>query len=1045
LFLAETGAVLRLRAAESASGEGESKRSSTLRLTLEGANRKPVVSGFEELPGRSNYLIGADARAWRTDVPAFDRVRYESVYKGIDAVYYGRQGRLEYDFVVAPGADPARIRLRFDGARATRVDEDGDLVIEAEGGDVRQQRPVAYQEVEGVRREVAARYVVDARGRVRFELGEYDRGRTLVIDPVLVYSSYLGGADIDQGTSIAVDSSGSAYVVGSTVSTDFPGPGSLQAAKSDFNDAFVVKLSTDGKSLVYATYLGGNGDDFGNAVAVDAAGNAYVGGFTGSGSFPVTQGSFQTSKDGGLDAFLAKLNPTGTGLVYSTYLGGNGNDQAASVAVDAAGAAYVAGRTDSFNFTRLPIANRAGSPAYRSTDGGATWSASSSGLSASSVNDFAVAQGVIYAGSNLGVYRSTDGGASWQLGGQVRPSTAPFITRAVVVDPTNSAIVYAGTSGGSGLYKSTDGGTTFEAKASGLTIPVVTTLVINPNTPTTLYAGTQLGIFKTTNGGDSWTQVQGSPSTGLSTAINKLVIDPSNPQTLYAATTSRGVLKTTDGGANWVQVNNGLMQSGITLQPRTLALDPLNPSIIYAGVSGFTNGVYKSTDGGANWVSSSTGLTTTINGQTFTPVINAILIDPASPSIVYAATGFGIYKSTDGGANWAPANTGLANRNILALASRPGSPAAVLAGALVGGDPFVLKLNPAGTIPEYLRLLGGSENDDARGVALGPNGSAYVVGTTASADLPLMNAQQTVLAGQNDAFVVKLDASGNTVYSTYLGGTFNEIGAGVAVGLDGSAYVVGSTTSTNFPVANALKPALAQGDSQDAFVSKLSPDGQTLTYSTYLGGGSLDQAFGVAVGADDSAYVAGLTGSPDFPLAGDSIAFAGFADAFVTRLNPAGSAMLFSTCFGGSDAEQANAIALDAAGGIYLAGTTSSTNLPLANAVRGAYGGARSDAFVVKFGVEADVSVAVTDSRDPVMVGNPLSYTLVVNNAGPSPATGVSLTFTLPAALTYVSAAPAQGSCSANGQVLTCMLGDLPASGGANVVVNVNPNTPGNA
>ncbi|MFL6254523.1 MAG: FG-GAP-like repeat-containing protein, partial [Pyrinomonadaceae bacterium] len=148
---------------------------------------------------------------------------------------------------------------------------------------------------------------------------------------------------------------------------------------------------------------------------------------------------------------------------------------------------------------------------------------------------------------------------------------------------------------------------------------------------------------------------------------------------------------------------------------------------------------------------------------------------------------------------------------------------------------------------------------------------------------------------------------------------------------------------------------------------------------------------------------------------------------------------------GGSDAEQANGIALDAAGGIYLAGTTSSTNLPLANAVRGAYGGARSDAFVVKFGVEADVSVAVTDSRDPVMVGNPLSYTLVVNNAGPSPATGVSLTFTLPAALTYVSAAPAQGSCSANGQVLTCMLGDLPASGGANVVVNVNPNTPGNA
>src|SRR5207244_2854092 len=153
-----------------------------------------------------------------------------------------------------------------------------------------------------------------------------------------------------------------------------------QASKSDFNDAFVLKLSPDGKSLVYATYLGGNGDDFGSSVAVDTAGNAYVVGFTGSGSFPVTPGSFQTGKDGSADAFLAKLNPTGTGLVYSTYIGGGGSEQANSVAVDAAGAAYVAGRTDSVNFTKIPIANRAGNPAYTSTDGGANWSASASGL-----------------------------------------------------------------------------------------------------------------------------------------------------------------------------------------------------------------------------------------------------------------------------------------------------------------------------------------------------------------------------------------------------------------------------------------------------------------------------------------------------------------------------------------------------------------------------------------------------------------------------------------------------------------------------------------
>ncbi|MBV8857913.1 MAG: VCBS repeat-containing protein [Acidobacteria bacterium] len=1041
LFLAESGAVLRLRAA---GGEGEGKRYGTLRLELEGASRPRKIEGLEELSGKSNYLVGADARAWLTGVPAFGRVRYESVYQGIDAVYYGRQGRLEYDLVVAPDADPSRIRLRFGGARSTRVEESGDLVISADGGDVRQQRPVAYQEFDGARREVAARYAVDARGRVRFELGDYDRGRALVIDPVLVYSSYLGGAGDDTGAAVAVDSSGSAYVVGTTTSSDFPGTGSFQATKDAFNDAFVVKLNPDGKSLAYATYLGGNGDDFGSAVAVDAAGNAYVGGLTGSGSFPTTAGAFQTGKEAGSDAFLAKLNPAGTGLVYSTYLGGNGGEQVTSVAVDAAGAAYVAGRTDSPNFTRIPAANRAGSPAYASTDGGASWGASASGLTASVVNDFAVSGSNVYASTNLGVYRSTDGGASWQLGGQARPSTAPPFASAVVVDPTNPSVVYAGTSG-AGIYKSTDGGLTFEAKSNGISLPIVNTLAVNPANPSTLYAGTRFGVFKTTNGGESWAEADGG---ALSSAPNiiKIVIDPSSPQTVYAAAAIRGVFKSTDGGATWAEINTGLTQNSFTLQPRTLALDPSNHSTVYAGLSNFPAGVFKTTNGGASWTSSGAGLTATVNGQTFAPAVNALLVDPASSSIVYAATsGFGVFKSTDGGANWAPANNGLANRAITALASRPGSPAAVLAGASVGADPFVLKLNPAGTAPEYMRMLGGSENDDARGVALGPGGSAYVVGTTASSDFPAVNARQAALAGSTDAYVVKLDANGNTVYSTYLGGASGDQGAGVAVGADGSAYVTGSTSSADFPLANAFKTTLGQNDFNDAFVTKLSPDGQALVYSTYLGGSNSDQALGIAVGADGSAHVIGGTNSADFPLAGTSSANSGLSDAFVAKLNPAGSALTFSTCFGGLDGEQANGVALDAQGGIYIAGTTSSTNLPLTNAARGTFGGGRTDAFVAKFGVEADLSVTVADSRDPVMVGSAMSYTLAVNNAGPSPATGVGLTLTLPASLTYVSAAPTQGSCGVSGQVVTCALGDLAAAGGASVVVSVNPNTPGDA
>ncbi|MFL6335254.1 MAG: FG-GAP-like repeat-containing protein [Pyrinomonadaceae bacterium] len=1047
LFLTEAGAVLRLRAAKS---EGEQPRSSTLRLTLDGANRKPSVSGLDELPGRSNYLVGADARAWRTGVPGFERVRYESVYKGIDAVYYGRQGRLEYDFVVAPGADPARIRLRFEGARSTRVDENGELVISADGRDVRQPRPVAYQEFDGARREVSARYVLDKRGRVRFALGDYDRGRTLVIDPVLVYSSYLGGADADTSSSVAVDSTKSAYVAGTTASIEFPTTsGSLQSAKSDFNDAFVVKLSPDGKSLVYATYLGGNGDDFGNAVAVDSAGNAYVGGLTASGNFPTTAGSFQTSKDGSADAFLAKLNPAGTSLVYSTFIGGAGSDQIGAVAVDAAGAAYVAGRTDSPNFTRVPGINRAGSPAYISTDVGANWGASASGLTASAVLDFAVspsASNVVYAGTNLGVYKSTDGGANWQLAGQARTSTAPLFTRAVVVDPSDSSVVYAGTSGGFGVYKSTDGGLTFEAKASGIFIPLVNTLAIHPTTPATLYAGTAFGIYKTTNGGESWTEVNVG-GVGSIPGANKIVFNPSNPQTLYAATTTRGVLKTTDGGASWTPVNNGLTQGGGFLpQIRTLALDPSNPSTLFATFSGFPPGIFKSTDGGASWTDSSAGLTATINGPTFTPGVNAIMVDPASSSTVYAATsGSGVYKSTDGGANWSPTNAGLANKSIQALASRAGSPAAVLAGAISGGDSYVLKLNPAGTLPEYVRMLGGSEEDAARSVALGPSGSVYVVGSTSSSDFPAVNARQPASGGASDAYVVKLNSGGSTVYSTYLGGSLNEQGTGVAVGADGSAYVTGGTISNNFPVANAFENERGANDPQDAFVTKLSPDGQTLIYSTYFGGSNIDLGSGIAVGADGSAHVVGQTSSQDFPVAGAGTANAGLSDAFVTVLSPNGSALLYSTCFGGTDGEGANGVALDGAGGIYVAGTTSSTNLPTPNAARGTYGGGRSDAFVAKFGVEANLSVSISESRDPVMVGNPLRYTLTLVNAGPSPATGVSLTFTLPSALTYVSATPSQGSCGASGQVVTCALGELSASGGASVVFNVNPNAAGNA
>ncbi|MCA1617857.1 MAG: DUF11 domain-containing protein [Acidobacteria bacterium] len=1045
LFLADAGAVLRLRGAGAVEGDdasrGAERRDATLRLRLVGANRSPKISGLGELPGKSNYLVGPDARRWRTGVPAFEKVRYESVYSGIDAVYYGRQGRLEYDFHLAPGADPARIRLAFDGARSARVDEAGDLVITTDVGDVRQQRPVAYQERSGARTEVAAGYLIDARGRVSFGLGDYDRSRPLVIDPVLIFSSYLGGLDADQGLAVAADSAGSAYVTGTTVSTDFPVTAGVQFTKSGFTDAFVLKLSPDGQSLVYSTYLGGNGDDFANAIAVDSAGNAYVGGLTGSGGFPTTPGSFQESKDGVIDAFVTKLNPTGTGLVYSTHIGGQGLEQVNAIAVDAAGAAYVAGRTDSPNFTKVPGVTRAGSAAYKSTDGAASWSTSNTGLTANSVNDFAVRPAepnLVYAATNLAVFRSTDGGANWQRAG-LNSSTSPNSTRAVVVDPTNSAVLYAGTNSGFGLYKSTDGGLTFAVKNNGLIVNAVSSLAIHPTNPSTLFAGTVFGIYRTTDGGESWVEVRGGLPSGVTPNVSKVAIDPLNPQNVYAGTTNRGLLKSTDGGTNWAPANNGLTSFGSTAQARALAFDPTNTSTLYVGVTGFLTGVFKSTDGGANWTNSSTGLTSTINGQTITPGVNALLADPASPSTVYAATsGFGVFKSTDGGASWAPTNAGLANRNILALALRAGSPAAILAGALAGGDGFVIKLNPAGSLPEYLRMLGGSENDDARGIAAIPGGGAYVVGTTASADLPVLNAFQASPGGSNDAYVTKLDASGNTSYSTYLGGTSSDQGAGVAVGPDGAAYVTGTAGSNDFPVANALQPTMAVPDFSDAFVTRFAPNGQVLVYSTFLGGGSFDQGTGIAVGADGSAYVTGLTGSANFPQFAPVRPYGGLADAFVARLNPAGSGLLFSTHLGGAGSDQGNAIAVNGLNEVFVVGNTASTDFPLLGAVRATYGGGRTDAFIAKFAPGIDLAVTMTDSPDPVAFGADLTYAIKVRNQGDLPATGVRLTDPLPAGASLVSAVTDRGSCSGAATVV-CEVGTLAGGEEANVTVKVKP------
>lgn len=325
----------------------------SFRMRLVGA--KPArLEGRDPQPGKVNYFIGDDPSAWRIGIPIYRRVESARALPGVDLVFYGSQRQLEYDLKLAPGADPRAIRWVFEGASALRLDSDGTLVVAVGGAEVSQARPRIFQSLgRGREREVSGEYVITGRKEVAFRLGDYDRSKALTIDPVLVFSTYLGGHRDDQGFGIAVDSSGAVYITGATTSEAFPlGVGALRT--SLLSDAFVTKINPSGTAIVYTTYLGGSGTDNGNAIAVDASGNAYVAGDTESSDFPVFN-PLQPAIGGQRNAFVTKLSPTGM-LVYSTYLGGGAQDAAFGIAVDSAGSAYVCGDTISSNFpTQTPF------------------------------------------------------------------------------------------------------------------------------------------------------------------------------------------------------------------------------------------------------------------------------------------------------------------------------------------------------------------------------------------------------------------------------------------------------------------------------------------------------------------------------------------------------------------------------------------------------------------------------------------------------------------------------------------------------------------
>jgi hypothetical protein len=375
--ITEEGAALSL-----GRGARASQSPQLVRLRVHGASHASTPTAEDPLPGRVNYFIGNDPSQWHTNIATYSKVRYRAVYPGVDLIYYGTQGRLEYDFAVAPGAAPGIIALNFEGARGLSVDDRGDLKIRTSDREIAFRRPVAYQvNGDGQHAPVMAEYRLRG-NQVRFQVGAYDHSKQLIIDPVLSYFSYLGGSDYDgagiatptgspfntSGQAAAIDSAGDLYVTGYTESTNFPVKAAYETAPAKVQggtpaSAFVTKFAPDGKSVIFSTYLGGTvGSDQAASIAVDASGNAIVVGVTGSNDFPVTSGAYQTVCNphftgapnvespncpggAGIAAFVSKFGPSGA-LLYSTFLSGtNTNTTAYAVAVDTTGRAYVAGVT----------------------------------------------------------------------------------------------------------------------------------------------------------------------------------------------------------------------------------------------------------------------------------------------------------------------------------------------------------------------------------------------------------------------------------------------------------------------------------------------------------------------------------------------------------------------------------------------------------------------------------------------------------------------------------------------------------------------------
>jgi aldose sugar dehydrogenase len=798
-----------------------------LGLELKGANQHAALKGVNQLPGHRNYFIGRNPRNWHTNIPTFRAVRYEQVYPGIDVTYYGNGQQLEYDFELAAGAEPQAIRLAYPTDVRAHLSPEGDFILRRGEAELRQPKPVIYQEIDGQRRTISGSYVLLRGHQFGFEIGPYDRSKPLVIDPTLIYSTYLGGDGDDVGYSVAIDGSNNIYLTGATSSTNFPIRNAAFGATAGLADIFVTKIDATGANLVYSTYIGGSGMDRGNAIAVDLNGNAYVVGRVDSSSldFPTTPGSLApTYRGGDFDAVVFKLNGQGNSLAYSTFLGGEENDSSEGVFVDSQGDAYITGGTKSFAFP-----------------------------------------------TTLGAYQ-----------GQRAGDTDAFLAK---INPSGSTLLYSTYLGGSG----TDRG-------SG---------VVVDSTGNAYLAGfTASADFPTESA------FQNSPGGSFDAFLAKIDTTVSGASSLVLCSYLGGIGDDKAYG---------------------MALDSSGSNVYLVGQSSSSN----------------------------FPVLNPV-------------------QAVSGGSF----------------------------------DAFLAKISSAG-VRVYATYLGGSADDRGTGIAVNSAGEVYVTGFTSSSNFPAVNALQSTRGGGNDAFVTKLNAAGNAfVYSTFLGGSNNESSSStitatnpIVLDASGNAYITGYTSSTNFPTASPLQAANA-GGAGDAFVAKISDVAPTADFSLGATPSSRTVIPGNGTTYDVTITPAGgFTGNVSLSVSGLS------ADANGSFNPPAISII---------DATARNSVLT-----ITTTAATAPGTYPLSiTAVSGNLQHSIPVTLIVTGTASANLSISKTASPNPAIALANLTYRIVVTNNGASPATGVTMTDTLPAGVIIGSVSSTQGTCG-NTSPVTCNFGNL--------------------